>query len=368
MKKAITRKDFLQRTGILAAISIPGIAAAGSLLSQKEPLPEKTRTWPWPYATLNVENVRIAGHDSYWTGKGCSYAAFHAIINELRQVVGSPFTDMPTEIMIFGHGGAAGWGTLCGALTGAAAAIQLVCTKADADILISELIGLYTQMDFPTTISNTYAQNHTFGHTTHDMVLAQSQSNSPLCHVSATKWVDVGGFAIGSSERKERCARLSGDVAAKAVELLNAHYGGTFVSAYTPPAEVAYCLSCHGSNTLKSDVATKSHCLNCHTDHTSSVPEQQIPVLMIGHNAPNPFSTATILTFTLAKANDVSLNVYDMNGRLVKRLLENQHYPQGEHKVSWDGRNEQGSEEKAGMYIFRCHAGKTVVTRPVIKI
>jgi len=366
MKKNITRKDFLHRTGALAAIGIPGLAVAGGLISRNNG--DSGRTWPWPYSLLDVENVRIAGHDSFWLGKGCSFATFHAIVNELRSVVGSPYTEIPSEIMIFGHGGGAGWGTLCGALSGAAAAMQLVCNMVDGDMLVSELIGLYTQSDFPSDISNTYAQGHTFGNNWFDMPLPQSQSNSPLCHVSTTKWVELSAFPIEGNERNERCARLSGDVAAMAVALLNAHFEGSFTPAYVPPSEIAYCLGCHGPGTMKSNVFGKMDCMNCHIDHTSSVKASQRPALSIGLSSPNPFSSSTRISFMLAKDEDVSMHVYDLNGMLVRRLLDDCHLPQGEHEIIWDGRNEHGASVKPGMYIFHCRAGRSTVTRPAIRI
>lgn len=368
MKKTITRKDFLHRSSALALIGIPSLAFAGSIIAQTDDSNAKSRVWPWPYATLDPEAVRVLGHDNYWSGNGCSYATFHAIVSALRTAVGSPYTDLPTEIMIFGHGGGVGWGTLCGALIGASAAMQLVCTKSEADTLISELIGLYTQTDFPSTTSNNYAQNHTFNHTTYDMLLSPNQSNSPLCHVSATKWTEATSFPIGSSERKERCARLSGDVAAMAAQILNAFFAGTFVTSYVAPAEVAMCLSCHSSSGMKANVASKSHCLNCHTDHTSSVAEPQKPTFLIEQNSPNPFSSFTSISFSLESRQNIVMNIYDLNGRLVKSLIQNESYNQGQHSVSWDGRNKQGTEEKPGMYILQCRVGKSMVSRPMIKI
>ncbi|MBN1446337.1 MAG: hypothetical protein JXA28_00280 [Bacteroidetes bacterium] len=70
----------------------------------------KAAVWPWPYAELDVEAVRIAAHDAFWSGKGCSYGAFYGIVAELEKKLSDPNAGFPCEIMIYGHGGDAGWG------------------------------------------------------------------------------------------------------------------------------------------------------------------------------------------------------------------------------------------------------------------
>ncbi|MBU2577540.1 chain A iron centre cytochrome C protein, partial [Patescibacteria group bacterium] len=62
-----------------------------------------------------------------------------------------------------------------------------------------------------------------------------------------------------SAARKERCARISADVAMKTVELLNAWKDGT----YTPS---------HGSNAKTYDITTQTNCGDCHTDGTPPLP------------------------------------------------------------------------------------------------
>ena len=45
--------------------------------------------------------------------------------------------------------------------------------------------------------------------------IVQTVSNSPLCHVSVGKWMKKSGYALGSPERKDRCARVTASVAYK---------------------------------------------------------------------------------------------------------------------------------------------------------
>ncbi len=372
MKENITRSDFFKKTALVAG----GVAATGMGLGMiggknaEAGVLNKT-VWPWPYATLDPEEVRILAHDSFWGGYACCAGAFHAIITKLEETVGEPYVEFPTKMMIFGHGGGVGWGTICGALNGAAAAIALVCEKADSDALIHELNGWYTQEQFPSTISNTYATEHTYNNNDHDMVLAQGVCGSPLCHVSVTNWCNAADLGVYSSERKERCARLAGDVAAKGVELLNAHFANTFVGEYVPPEAIASCLACHGGDGTVNNVTMKQDCIPCHTDepHATGVINAEKPGRFeIKQNYPNPLSNETTIEFSLYLATKVTLEVYNINGQHIKTLISNKQYSMGGHKVIWDGEDENGSKAKAGMYVYRLRVGNKSMSRSMLKI
>lgn len=162
METSATRRNFMKRSlkyGALVGAGAAGAVSGMTALSPKNLFAKtgKTYEWPWPYAKLDPESGRKLGHDAYWSGKGCSYAAFHAIVSALQKKIGGPYDGLPAEIMIYGHGGGAGWGMLCGALNGPAAAISLVCDKKSADLLINELFQWYSQTMLPTDLSNQYA-------------------------------------------------------------------------------------------------------------------------------------------------------------------------------------------------------------------
>jgi hypothetical protein len=241
--------------------------------SQEVPqkVPQEVPSSPWSYVALDVETVRKKGHTKFYEGD-CCYGAFASIIEALQEKAGFPFTQIPTKMMEFGAGGVAGWGTTCGALIGASAAINLVTDKATAKKLVSELLGWYTQTPFPSQISNQYAVQHQYYEREYksDKELPQSVSNSPLCHVSVTKWCLASKMASGSKEREERCSRLAGDVAAKAVEMLNANLMGSFTAAFKPSSETQVCTTCHtkGENYDAGQFTLgMMECTSCHEPH-----------------------------------------------------------------------------------------------------
>ena len=57
-------------------------------------------------------------------------------------------------------------------------------------------------------------------------------------------------------------------------------------------------------------------------------------------NAPNPFNPQTTIAFDLARAQSVRLEVFDLRGRLVRRLQDGV-LAAGRHEVRWDGRDDE---------------------------
>ncbi|MFA7331001.1 MAG: FlgD immunoglobulin-like domain containing protein [Candidatus Delongbacteria bacterium] len=73
----------------------------------------------------------------------------------------------------------------------------------------------------------------------------------------------------------------------------------------------------------------------------------------LGTNTPNPFNPVTTLRFVLPEVLPVSLEVYNINGQLVRTLLSGQTLPWGPHQLLWDGTNNQGKQVASGVYIYR---------------
>lgn len=263
--KKLLRRDFLANTGLL--VTGIGVGAAGmhSALLAADDQGETTPKWPWPYAKLDVEKVRKRGHHYYYEG-GCMYGASGGLLSVLTEEVGYPYTTFPHDMMRYGGGGIAGWGTVCGSLNGACAIITLVAGQAYGKIT-NELMAWYGTTPFPSDIANRYASNREYlvEQYKSDAVLPTTISQSPLCHVSVNTWCRASGFASGSPQRAERCARLTGDVAARAAELLNAHFAGTLV---TGEFEKSECSSCHfmGENFESGQfiIGKGNNCTDCH--------------------------------------------------------------------------------------------------------
>ncbi len=78
--------------------------------------------------------------------------------------------------------------------------------------------------------------------------------------------------------------------------------------------------------------------------------------------APNPFNPTTRISFELAEPGPARLEVYDLRGRLVRRLFAESRAA-GRGEVVWDGRDEQGVAAASGTYVARLAAPGVVVSR-----
>lgn len=68
-------------------------------------------------------------------------------------------------------------------------------------------------------------------------------------------------------------------------------------------------------------------------------------------NYPNPFNSGTIIGYYLPVETEVSLSVYDLLGRKVKKLVD-QYQTQGYHSTFWDGTDGNGKEVSSGIYFY----------------
>lgn len=82
-------------------------------------------------------------------------------------------------------------------------------------------------------------------------------------------------------------------------------------------------------------------------------------------NYPNPFNPATALSFELAAASEVSLAIYNSEGRLVKHVARGRH-ASGRHVVRWNGRSESGVLVASGVYVCVLRAGELVAQKKLV--
>jgi hypothetical protein len=81
---------------------------------------------------------------------------------------------------------------------------------------------------------------------------------------------------------------------------------------------------------------------------------------------PNPFHGATRVSFRLPAPGWVDLAVVDIQGRVVRNLLQLR-MPAGGHAIRWDGLDSAGREVPNGLYVFRLQAnGRTLTQRGVL--
>jgi methionine-rich copper-binding protein CopC len=85
--------------------------------------------------------------------------------------------------------------------------------------------------------------------------------------------------------------------------------------------------------------------------------EEPIPTQFSLHqNYPNPFNPTTTMLYDLPEAAMVHLVIYDVLGRQVRTLV-NQDLTAGYHRAVWDATDDLGRPLSGGLYIYRIQAG-----------
>lgn len=212
---------------------------------------------PWKYVYLDPGITSELAYNHYVEG-GCMYATCKSIITQLAEKIGEPYASFPYHMFKYGHGGIGGFGSVCGAVNGAAALVGLlIADKNLKDRTITDVFQWYEQAPLPMFNPVKPALDYTPD---------KSVANSVLCHASNTNWCSQSGYKVKSKERKERCRRLTADVSQKVTTVLNEVMTGQYMTNVHGDESVNACLSCHGSEGKMENVSVKMSCTSCHAE------------------------------------------------------------------------------------------------------
>ncbi len=92
------------------------------------------------------------------------------------------------------------------------------------------------------------------------------------------------------------------------------------------------------------------------------------PNMVLHQNVPNPFNPSTTIAFDLPRAGSVTLQIYDMSGRVVRTLLSHESMESGRQEAVWRGRDDEGRQTAAGLYFYRLDAGDFSSTRSMMLV
>ncbi|MEN8008184.1 MAG: FlgD immunoglobulin-like domain containing protein [Candidatus Krumholzibacteriota bacterium] len=106
--------------------------------------------------------------------------------------------------------------------------------------------------------------------------------------------------------------------------------------------------------------------INVTSDFVSAVGDLPA-VRALEQNYPNPFNPKTTIAFTLDRSGQVKLQVYDVQGHLVRTLVDGTRTA-GQYRVDWDGRDNAGRAAAAGIYMYRMESGGQVHQRKMTLI
>ena len=105
----------------------------------------------------------------------------------------------------------------------------------------------------------------------------------------------------------------------------------------------------------RSDIGASSY------DGPVSVATGRALAFDLRQNLPNPFNPVTTIPYAIAEAGPVTLSVYNLQGQLVRTLVQEIAQP-GEYAAVWDGRDVAGRAAASGVYLYRLVAPEGVRT------
>jgi hypothetical protein len=245
----VSRREVLRGAGIVAAGTAVAAVAGTSLISAAE---AKGTGKSFGYRKLDVDKVGKIAYENY--GKVfCAQTVVGALVGELSNEVGGQWKTYPVESAFWGHGGVTGWGTACGSLIGASIVVGLALDdKKVAERVVNDIMAYYANTTLPVykpkkvVIAN---------------IKSRTKAETPLCHVSVGKWMEKENVKFFSKARKERCGRISADIAMHTAMLLNQVADGK----YKPV---------HGINAKTYGITTQENCTECHGKDVPTPPTQ----------------------------------------------------------------------------------------------
>jgi hypothetical protein len=94
-------------------------------------------------------------------------------------------------------------------------------------------------------------------------------------------------------------------------------------------------------------------------------PQTAAPLVRLAQNVPNPFRPSTSISYELGAAGPVSLRIYDVSGRLIRTLVDDE---QGAatHSVNWNGTDDAGRTVASGVYFYQLEAPGVTETRRMV--
>jgi hypothetical protein len=97
----------------------------------------------------------------------------------------------------------------------------------------------------------------------------------------------------------------------------------------------------------------------------TGVPQGAARAFALRQNVPNPFNPVTRIAYSIPEAARVELLIYDLDGRMVRRLVQADR-DAGDYTATWEGRTDAGDAAASGIYFYRLVADGRELARKMI--
>jgi len=138
-------------------------------------------------------------------------------------------------------------------------------------------------------------------------------------------------------------------------DTINALWGdySALCRRYNHPGE-SWMEGQYGSKVFKNiNWISELHAVSCNQPGENKLDDEFISAVSI---APNPFHQLTNISFYIQQSTTASIQIFDINGRLIKTIARVQMLS-GLNQFVWDAKNEKGIAMNDGIYFVRISAG-----------
>ena len=87
----------------------------------------------------------------------------------------------------------------------------------------------------------------------------------------------------------------------------------------------------------------------------------------LSQNYPNPFNQSTTIEYFIPYLTDISLNIYNLQGKKIRRFKFKKPKT-GNNKIVWNGKNDNGDIVSSGVYYYVLDYGIYKLSRNMVLI
>ena len=102
-------------------------------------------------------------------------------------------------------------------------------------------------------------------------------------------------------------------------------------------------------------------------DDPSGIGEEYLRPGKLTLNAyPNPFNSAVTIDFGISKPADVDIEIFNIAGKSVRKLIDGDFHSKGDYKITWNGISDDGEKLPSGIYLVNINAGNASASRRIV--
>ena len=144
---------------------------------------------------------------------------------------------------------------------------------------------------------------------------------------------------------------------------ISAPLGPQFKSSFTFQKGIGLIRNTYNSGSIDASASNEHYLISSTITAVTLRPSSSMPSsVCLYQNFPNPFNPSTAIRFVVPATGHVTLQVYDILGREVTRVVDRV-MQSGDHTVFWEASN-----LASGLYIYRLQAGPSVFSKKMLFI